>query len=369
MPIKIVWRILGLTLLFALLTLVAACGNGGESQPAEGQTSPETGETDQRGDSKVLSIATTPVGSSINAVGNGLASVISKHSSLKVAVQPFAGPTAYVDPFNEGEVMLAVHAAPDLTWAFYGEEPYKEPIKNLRLLTYGNTIEVAGAAVRLDSGIKKMADLKGKRVTSEYSGDPISIAVLTAALAVNGLSWDDVIPVPTVSYETAVNALRDDRADAMFALVPTTPLMMDAHNAVGLASVPFLDDYSADQIDQIPDEKLAQVREYIPGVNFTVIEPAGYITEKTLGISYPNIFVASAHLADEVAYEILETLWEHYEELHPVHVWLSSWTPERMFEPDFQLPYHPGAVQFFKDQGLWTDEMEQRQAELLKAAQ
>jgi hypothetical protein len=262
--------------------------------------------------------------------------------------------------------MLAVQSAPDMIWAFKGEENYQEPIKNMRLLVRGNFIEVTGAAVRQDSGIKTVKDLAGKRVTSEYSGATIGAAVLTAALEANGLSWDDVKPVPTVSYETAINALRDNQADAAFALVPSTPLMMDAHNAIGLASVPFLDDYGVDQIDQIPQDVLDKVREHVPGADFTVIKASGYIAEDQIGIRYPNIFVASSHLSDEAAYEILETLWNHYEELHGIHPWLATWTPEQMFDPEPEIPYHPGAVQFFKDKGLWNDEVEQVQQQLME---
>lgn len=352
-----------------LVVALAACGGGADEQPS-GEGTTENGQAGGgNGGTKNISIATTPVGSSTNSVGNGLASVISLNSDLQVSVQPFAGPTAYVDPLNNGEVMLAIQSAPDMIWAFRGEENYPDPIKNMRLLVRGNFIEVTGAAVRADSGIKTMKDLAGKRVSSEYSGATIGAAVLTAALEANGLSWDDVTPVPTVSYETGVNALRDNQTDAIFALVPTTPLMMDAHNAIGLASVPFLDDYTVDQIDEIPQEVLDKIREHVPGADFTIVEAAGYIQEDQIGIQYPNIFVASAHLSDEAAYTILETLWNHYEELHPIHAWLSTWTPEQMFDPDPEIPYHPGAVQFFKDQGLWNDETDRIQQELMEQAQ
>jgi len=78
--------------------------------------------------------------------------------------------------------------------------------------------------------------------------------------------------------------------------------------------------------------------------------------------------MASAHLNDETVYEVMKTLYAHYEKLHPIHLWLSSWDPEQMFEPNPSLPYHPGAVKFFKEEGMWNDDMEKLQQELLNAA-
>lgn len=361
-------------LIFSLLSLVSACGSAGngakeETQPNTTKTQGAAEQTQTAGsgsNNQNLSIATTPVGSSTHSAGSGLASVLSKNSDLQVSVQPFAGPTAWTDPFNNGKVLLGFANGPEMVWAFNGEQGYAEPIKNMRLLTRGNIIEVTAAAVRKDSGIKKMSDLKGKRLTSEYAGSPIGQAVLTAALEANGMSWNDVTPIPTATYNTAIDALRDNRVDAAFALVPSTPLMMEAHNAVGLSSVPFLNDYSIDQLDQVPKEIKDIVTKYVPSAGFKVIKAKGYIAENSVGIAYPNYFVASAYLSDDSAYKIMDTLWTHYEKLHGIHPWLNGWSPEQMFDPNPAIPYHPGAVQFLKDKGLWTDELEQIQKGLME---
>lgn len=50
-------------------------------------------------------------------------------------------------------------------------------------------------------------------------------------------------------------------------------------------------------------------------------------------------------------------------EANPV---LRAWRRERMVSQKATIPYHPGAIRFFKESGAWSKEMEDLQAKLLK---
>jgi hypothetical protein len=332
------------------------------------QSSGEGNESEESGGSnsldRTLIVGTSPVGSSHNSVANGFASVVSKNSSLQMTVSPFAGPAAWPPLVNKGEVDFGTASGPESTWAFKGENGF-DPSPNLRLLVRGNYIQVVGAVVRQDSDIEKIRDLAGRRLTSDYPGSVISKMILDAALTVNGMSWDDVIQVPVPSTTAGIEALRDNQVDAAFALAPSTPTMQEVHNAVGLKEVGFLDDYGPDEIDQVPQEIIDQITERVPGGRLVKHEPEGFVSKETVGIAYPNHIVVGAHVPDEVVYEVMETLWNHYEELHPIHPWLAGFTPEQMFNPEPSMPYHPGAVQFFKDKGLWNDDVDAIQQQLM----
>lgn len=353
---KTMFRLLSVVLILALVT---ACSSGNGGSASNGQ--------DQNEGQKTISIGTPPVGASYNAVGSGLAKVISNNSSVRVTVKPSQGPSAWGPQLNKGEIQLGVASGPDLAWAFKGVKGYKKPMKNMRLLVRGNYLTATGIAVRKDSDINSVADLKGKKVAT-YPGAAIGEMGVEATLVANGLTWDDVQKVPTPSLFEGMKALQDRRVDAAFAMTPKTPVSQQVHNQVGLRGPDLLDDYSAEDIDDVPQEIIDKLTSRIPGVKLTVAQPAGYLKEKTLGIKYPAEMVTSTHLSEDKAYEIMETLWNNYKKLHPVHVWLKSWTPEQMFDPNPTIPYHPGAVKFFKDKGLWNDKVDKIQKSLLEAA-
>jgi uncharacterized protein len=356
-------KVFGLVLIALLMIFVTACG-GEKTSSNAGSSSKEKAPAKTN---EVLSIGTTPVGVSYNAIGNGLAKVISTNSSLKVSVKPSNGVSAWGPQMEKGEIQLGVGSGPDMAWAFKGENGY-QPVKNMRLLVRGNYLSVTGAVVKKDSGINSVADLKGKRVSADYPGSAIAKMILTAVLQANGLSWDDVKGVPIPTTAAGIEALQDNRVDAAFALTPTTPIVQEVHNAVGLKSINFLDGVTPDKIKDVPQSVIDKINSVVPGVRLTAVPAQGYIAEEAVGVEYPAQMVASSLLNDDSVYELMETLWASYEELQPIHAWLKTWTPETMFDPNPTIPYHPGAVKFFKDKGLWNDDVDKIQQDLLKLA-
>ena len=89
------------------------------------------------------------------------------------------------------------------------------------------------------------------------------------------------------------------------------------------------------------------------------------LDKETMLMGKDITLVAGPHLSDEVAYHITKALWENYKELAPMHPRLKSWTPNRFASVRAVVPYHGGAVKFFKEQGAWTKELEEHQEKLL----
>ena len=82
--------------------------------------------------------------------------------------------------------------------------------------------------------------------------------------------------------------------------------------------------------------------------------------------SYPIQMGVSAKLSENDVYTIMKAIYENYEQLADVHAWGADWTPENYVVENFQVPYHDGAVKFYKEAGLWTDAAEATQDALLK---
>ncbi|MEK7228457.1 MAG: TAXI family TRAP transporter solute-binding subunit, partial [Candidatus Binatota bacterium] len=63
-------------------------------------------------------------------------------------------------------------------------------------------------------------------------------------------------------------------------------------------------------------------------------------------------------------YEVVKALWEYNQELGAAYPALKEWRPERMVSKDAFIPFHPGAIKFFKEKHLWSKEMEALQTKL-----
>ena len=70
-------------------------------------------------------------------------------------------------------------------------------------------------------------------------------------------------------------------------------------------------------------------------------------------------------MADDAIYAVTKTIWDSLPELEQVHTIFKVWLRERMAEADVTVPYHPGAVKFYKEVGVWSDEKDAATKRLL----
>ncbi|UOQ94750.1 TAXI family TRAP transporter solute-binding subunit [Halobacillus shinanisalinarum] len=313
----------------------------------------------------LISIGAHQPGIAYHSTASGIATVVTSHSDLKMTVKPFSGSNAWMPLLNSGEIDFGILSYPDAKWALKGINGYPEKSKNVRLLVRGNNIVISGFTVRANSGIEKVKDLKGKRVAANYSGNQIIPRVLEAHIASAGLTWDDVQMVPVTGVGAGVNALRENRVDAAFTGTPTVSTFLEADTAIDIDGLNW-GGVSPENIDEFPKDVTREMQSLVPNIKPTVFNN-GFLNEKTILAQYPIALIGSSKVSEETAYRLTKVLWGHYKKLHSQFTWLQTWTPEQMFDPNPSVPYHPGAIKFFKEQGLWTEEAEQKQGELLKS--
>jgi hypothetical protein len=306
-------------------------------------------------------IGTNPAGTVFYAVGAGIAKVISDAGQMQSVVQPYTGTSTLLPLLDSGEVDFAIINAVESNLAYQGPNRLKiggknplSHVPNARLIMRGSPLFI-GLVTKKD-GIKSIAEAKGKRLAGEY---PANIAIWYhgyAALASAGLTWNDVKVVPVPAVNDGVDAIVQGRADAAIHAIGAAKVK-EADASVGVRIVPL--DCTA-QGD-------ARVRKAVPGYSTTTLK-SGFSTGvigDTCVLNFDIYFLGHKGLSNDVVLASLKAVWDNIDKLPPLHTQFKDWTRERAVSPDVTLPYHPAAVQFYKEKNLWNPKLDEAQKRLM----
>ncbi len=347
--------------LVGLLLVVVACAPAAAPAPAPAPAPKPTAEAPKPAPGapvpKAASVGTLPKGGLTNVLGAALGKVISDNTGISSTDRPFTGYLSYVPLINKGEVDMGIVTAPELFYAYKGEEPYEGKNTNLRLLFGGVNLRT-GFFVRTDSGIKEVKDFKGKRVVWD-TASKLTALNFGVAMKANGLDPDkDVTKVSTAGVVEAIRAVGEGRVDVGWSSVGAAETKEVSVKVGGVYWPPIAK--SAD------DAAAKYVRANLPGmdVGFIKAGTAPEINNDTWTMHYPYHFVTYSNFSEEAAYLVTKAIWEHEADLVAIHPQFKGWA-SMMVTPKAMLPYHNGSIRFYKEKGAWTAEMEQVQKKLL----
>jgi len=309
-----------------------------------------------------LTIGTNPPGSVFYALASGLAKVVSDATPMQMTVQPYTGTSTFMPLLNSGELDFGINNFVDMALAFQGPERLKiggqnpfPHIPNVRLVMRGSPFLV-GLLVRKDSPIKTIYDIKGKRLTGEY---PAQLAVwynMFGALASAGLTWKDAKVVAVPAANEGVDALVQGRADVTQHALNSAKIR-EADAAIGVRHISI--DCSL--------EREKRLRQAVPGYYPRIVKAGAAlaVVEDTCFTAYDICLTSPKAATDAVVVAVLKAVWDNIEKLPPFHPAFNEWTRERAVDSDVTIPYHPGAIQFFKEKGVWSAKMDEAQKRLL----
>lgn len=203
-------------------------------------------------------------------------------------------------------------------------------------------------AVAGDLGVRTFADLKGKRV-AWYVNYPVVNVNTEAYLAYGGLTWDDVERVEVKGFfDAALKALADGELDAAFAATIGTGASEADAGPRDLFWPP------VDPSDREAMARMAAVAPYfVPHVDDEGpgIEPG---TDQH-GAHYPYpILVTMAATSDDLVINMVKAMVELFPQYKGKVLGIDGWEIDEQ-ELLWFVPYHAGAVDYFKEAGLWTD--------------
>ena len=346
-----IWRLPVVLLLTSLILVTSGCGGSAET------ASKKDGVVADKPSLKAVSFGTSSVGSSFYTISVGMGDLLTKKTGINMSVEPVGGSDANVRALADKKIEMGMLNASAAANALKGTGAFATSGKvPVRILAQGQD-SIYSVVVRNDSGIKTIADLKGKKFIARRKSLVDIELTAKALLKAYNMTVDDVKMIETAETSQAIEALKIGTADA--AIIP---------GGVPSSNLTDLAQSTAISLVSIPDEKLNMALKDLGQAFHRSVIPAS--TYK--GMQQDVAFAAnSAELVvldsfpEDAAYKITKTLMESQQELKALHNEGKSWSKENALKNP-PVPLHPGSIKYFKEIGAWTSKEDTLQQELLR---
>lgn len=294
---------------------------------------------------QTYSIGTNKQGSLFFATGTALSKLAVQETGLQFRVAPFGGTNTYLPMVNNGQLAFGLANAGEAHFAYEGTELYKTPNKNLRMI--GVMYHINGNyAVAKSSPIKTIKDLKGKRVPTEYTSGVVFSYITRSLLATEGLTKKDVKAFPVSNFVQGVNALISGKVDAAY---------IPVGSGIGKKAMASISGgWRFISFNNTPEAAKA-MNSVFPFGTPQVLKPS----KVNQGVDAPTsmfrvvaYLVAGKHVKDDVVYKLTKAVHTGKGTLAKSFGKFKAFRPGAM-AAKHSVPYHPGAVKYFKEAKLW----------------
>ncbi|HYT57591.1 MAG TPA: TAXI family TRAP transporter solute-binding subunit [Verrucomicrobiae bacterium] len=300
---------------------------------------------------RTAAIGTNPAGTGAHAIASALAAVASKATPIGGKVQPYNGPNAWMPLLESGEIEMGIINILDSHMAATGTGNYKSAYPSVRVISGGVFPFTAGLIIRDKLDVKQISDLKGKRLAWDYGGHAINQTWQNAVMEAGGLKPSDVQQVRVSNLNDGVRAVPEGKVDAAF-------------TAVGIGVVEEANAMEPIRFVSMPNTDAANKILGRYGASVVKSDPAAGIKGETYVIGYPLQLVSSAKVSDKTIATLLKAWWDNLAELQTIHPLLKRWTKDTQALTNFTVPYHSGAIKFYKEAGIWSVKHDARTKEI-----
>ncbi len=291
-----------------------------------------------------LSIATGGTGGVYYPLGGGMANILSRTvPGLTATAEVTGGSVANLQLIGTGKPYIALSMTDAALDAYNGEDKFKGKKVDVRtlMILYPNRMHVVTVE---GTKISRMADLKGKRVSTGSPGSATEVMAFRVIEAA-GLDKDKDMKRERLGVAESVNAIKDKKIDAFFWVggLPTAAV-------TDLAATPGVKIKLIDHASVVPamNKKYGHlyVQDAIPKETYSGM------TADNKQATVMNILVSNANLSDQTAYNIVKTMFDKRAALIAVHREAASINLENQKAAASPIPWHPGAVKYFAEQGI-----------------
>jgi TRAP transporter TAXI family solute receptor len=291
-----------------------------------------------------LSIATGGTGGVYYPLGGGIAAALSKHvPGMQATAEVTGGSVDNLKLIGSGKPYIALTMVDATLDAYKGEDKFKGnkvPVRTLMVL-YPNRMHVVTVEGR---GINKMADLKGKRVSTGSPGSATEVMAFRVIEAA-GLDKDSDMKRERLGVAESVNAVKDGKIDAFFWVggLPTAAV-------TDLANTPGTKVKLVDHAETVAKMNQKYGNLYVEDTIPKDVYKGMDADNKQATVM--NILVAHESMDDKTAYNIVKTIFDKRDDLIAVHKEAANFKLENQKAAASPIPFHPGAVKYFAEKGI-----------------
>ena len=282
-----------------------------------------------------------------------IGSALKNAYGVNLRVLPGKNDVSRLSPLRQGKAQFSATGSDSIyaQEAVYTFGTRKWGPQSIRLLLHavgdGCAVSMATAA---DADIETLADLKGKRV-AWVRGAPALNKAVESMLAFADLTWADVERVEVGGYGSSIDGIIAGDIDAAEAATFSTYMVKMEASPRGLYHPP------SPHNDQAGWERLNQtVPWYFPHrcMQGAAVPEAGY---EGIGTAYP-ILISTPRESEDLVYNMTKAMYAHYGDYKDGAPGANGWTWERQQIETVFLPFHDGAIRYYREIGEWTDAAE-----------
>ena len=279
----------------------------------------------------------------------GIGKALKDNYNVNLRVLPGKNDVSRLLPLQRGRVQFSANGVA----TYFGQEGVFQfagktwgPMRlRLVMASHGDSNQALGVAN--DLGIKSYADLRGKRVPY-VRGAPALNVTTQAFLACGGLTWDDVERVDFPGYNAMWTGIVNGQVDAAYATTVSGPTRKLEASPRGIFWPPAPHDDAGcwQRMDGV-----------VPFMQKHMATRGAAISEDNPheGATYPYpMLITLAGQDEQLVHDLAKAIHIHYEEYKNADPGSIGWAMERQ---NFQwvVPFHEGAVRYFKSIGVWSN--------------
>ena len=277
------------------------------------------------------------------AYGTVLANYVTNNTDLRVTAVAGTGSADNIDALDIEDAQLGFVQNDVANYAYNGirfERYEGKPVQSFSALAalYTETVQL----VTCNPDIQSVADLKGKNVSIGSSGSGVYFNAMDF-LAAYDMTEADINP-QYLSFGDSAEALKDGKIDAAFVVAGApTPAVTDLATS------------KTTYLVSLDDEHVAKLQEISAAYTRSVIAAGTYASQEAdvITVGVKATIIANEQVSEEDAYLIVKTIFEGKDAITEAHAKGAELDLE--YASTCGLPYHPGAVRYFAENGITVE--------------
>ncbi len=282
------------------------------------------------------------------------------HYGVNLRVVPGKNDVSRLLPLVKGRVQfsangIATYFAQEGVFQFAEKRWGPLPLR-LVMMSYGDSNQALGVAA--DEGIQTYADLRGKRIPYVRGAPAINVST-EAFLACGGLTWSDVERVDFPGYNAMWTGVVNGQVDAAYANTVSGPTRKLEASPRGIFWPP------APHDDAGCWERMNRV---VPFLTPHMATRGAAISDDQPheGATYPYpLLIALAKQDGNLVHDLAKAIHLHFDEYKHADPGAIGWSMDRQIF-NWSVPFHEGAVRYFRSLGLWTEDLDAHNETLIR---